>query len=219
MPPRNRSHNSKKKSMGASLEMAQFLDAGANKIKKRIRDLERLLRKKKDILPDTVIIEKERTLDALRLELENAELKTKAKKYSTKYHMVRFFERKKALRKYNQILKQYNNDKSNESLKEQLNERKIDLCYIANFPRTEKYIALYANDDSVDSDKSANKKENHIRKLIIEQMENDSLPISFDDILAGKKLEKNHSGISTKSIENDTNVDNESDDNEDDFFE
>lgn len=220
MPPRNKSHHSsKKKSMGSSLEMAQFLDAGANKIKKRIRDLERLLRKKKDILPDTVIIEKERTLDALKLELENAELKRKAKKYSAKYHMVRFFERKKALRKYNQILKKYNNDKSNESLKKQLLERKIDLCYIVNFPRTEKYIALYANDDDDDNTDSSNKVENPIRKLIIEQMENNTLPISFDDILAGKKLEKNHSGIVTKSTDNIDNTVNESDDNEDDFFE
>ena len=68
------------KALGSSLEMSQIMDAGTNKIKRRIRDLERLLKKKKDILPSTVIIEKERNLQALRLELQNNELKNKIKK-------------------------------------------------------------------------------------------------------------------------------------------
>lgn len=67
------------KALGSSLEMSQIMDAGTNKIKRRIRDLERLLKKKKDILPSTVIIEKERNLQALRLELQNNELKNKIK--------------------------------------------------------------------------------------------------------------------------------------------
>lgn len=82
------------KALGSSLEMSQIMDAGTNKIKRRIRDLERLLKKKKDILPSTVIIEKERNLQALRLELQNNELKNKIKANAKKYHMVRFFEKK-----------------------------------------------------------------------------------------------------------------------------
>lgn len=33
------------KALGSSLEMSQIMDAGTNKIKRRIRDLERLLKK------------------------------------------------------------------------------------------------------------------------------------------------------------------------------
>ena len=117
--------NMRRKGMSSSLEMAQFLDAGVNKLKKRIRDIERLLKKKKDILPDTVIVEKERTLEALRMELETAELRSKAKKNVSKYRMIRFFERKKSLRKYKQVAKQLKEDPDNDELKEKLEKCKI----------------------------------------------------------------------------------------------
>ena len=200
MAPQNKS-NRRHNGMGSSLEMAQFLDAGVNKLKKRIRDIERLLRKKKDVLPDTVLVEKERTLDALRMELETAELRTKAKKNASKYHMIRFFERKKALRKYNKAAKQLEQDPKNKALKKQIKEYKTDLCYVVNFPKTEKYISLYPNELSEpteEKDKTAIRRET-FRKLIVKQSKEGTLPISFDDILKGKKLEKEHPGVILES--------------------
>ncbi|CCC70477.1 hypothetical protein NCAS_0E04070 [Naumovozyma castellii] len=198
----------KSKALGSSLEMAQFLDAGANKIKRRIRDLERLLKKKKDILPDTVIVEKERTLEALRMELENAELRHKTKQNAKKYHMVRFFETKKATRKYKKALKQLASakDKDEKELRgAQLLESKIDLCYVVNFPKTEKYIALYPTENTDDletgSEKTNISKENTnvrreaFRTLVANQLEEGTLPVSLEEIMKGKKLDKNGAGI------------------------
>ncbi|KAK5779062.1 Efg1p PWA37_003908 [Arxiozyma heterogenica] len=236
--------NKRRKGMGSPLEMAQFLDAGVNKLKKRIRDIERLLKKKKDILPDTVIVEKERTLEALRMELETAELRSKAKKNVSKYRMIRFFERKKSLRKYKQVTKQLKEDPNNDELKEKLEKCKIDVCYVVNFPKTEKYIALYptfsssSDNTTEEQDKTSIRRET-FRQLIMEQAKNETLPISFEDILKGKKLGKDHTGVSfeksdthkqpKKSAENhketDTNINNANESNrseeeeEDDFFE
>lgn len=222
------------RNVGASLEMAQFLDAGANKIKRRIRDIERLLQKKRDILPDTVIIDKERTLEALKLELENASVKQTIKKNSKKYHMIKFFERKKAMRKFKNALKELEDDEDNKKKKKSLKQAKIDLCYIVNFPKTEKYIALYPNNDDSETtkdnaaDEKANIKKQAIRDLIEKQMKEKSLPVSFEDILKGKKLDRDGTGI---SLEDDEDIekkssnrakqieDNNIEEEEDDFFE
>lgn len=199
MAPQNKS-NRRHNGMGSALEMAQFLDAGVNKLKRRIRDIERLLRKKKDVLPDTVLIEKERTLDALRMELESAELRTKAKKNASKYHMIRFFERKKALRRYNKTSKELEEDPKNKSLKKQLKECKYDLCYVVNFPKTEKYISLYPNssEDNQENDQTSIRRET-FKKLIKKQSKEGTLPVPFEDILKGKKLEKEHPGVNIET--------------------
>ncbi|SMN22398.1 similar to Saccharomyces cerevisiae YGR271C-A EFG1 Essential protein required for maturation of 18S rRNA [Maudiozyma saulgeensis] len=195
----------KQRALGSSLEMAQYLGAGTNKIKKRIRDIERLLVKKKDILPDTVILEKERTLEALKLELNGAELNQKAKKYSSKYHMVRFFERKKALKKYNQCLRKIEliPDDEREAYNKRLLGRKIDVCYAVNFPKTQKYISLYPSMDTPESEDSKSFKQRKIiRDLIAKQLEEGKLPVSFEDILKGKTLDKNTHGV---TVEDDNN--------------
>ncbi|CCH60481.1 hypothetical protein TBLA_0C06890 [Henningerozyma blattae CBS 6284] len=230
--------------LGTTSEMSQYIDAGANKIKKRIRDIERLLKKKRDILPDTVIVEKERTLDALKLELENAQMKHVVIKNAKKYHMIRFFETKKALRKYKNVLK--NLDKDDNASQKQLLEAKVNLCYVVNFPKTEKYIALFPSENKDDEnesesdeedkntsdklDKTQLRKEAYL-KLIKKKLKNGTLPVSFDNILKGQKLPKDHVGVSldeehkrqTESssakdslLESENQQDN---DEEDEFFE
>ncbi|CAI4063054.1 Efg1p SKDI_07G5200 [Saccharomyces kudriavzevii IFO 1802] len=184
--------------LGSSLEMSQIMDAGANKIKRRIRDLERLLRKKKDILPSTVIIEKERNLQALRLELQNNELKNKIKANAKKYHMVRFFEKKKALRKYNKLLKKSNESTVDKDLQDKLRAAKIELCYVINFPKTEKYIALYPKDVPSTDPKGVeltNIKRDQFLNLVAERMDTKTLDVSFEEILMGKKLDDDSIGL------------------------
>ncbi|CAI2015949.1 hypothetical protein SEUBUCD646_0G05140 [Saccharomyces eubayanus] len=223
------------RALGSSLEMSQIMDAGANKIKRRIRDLERLLEKKKDILPSTVIIEKERNLQALRLELQNNELKNKIKANAKKYHMVRFFEKKKALRKYNKLLKKANeSDSDDKDLQAQLRATKVELCYVINFPKTEKYIALYPNDTPSTDPKGVkltNIRREKFLKLVTERMDANALDVSFKDILMGKKLDEDSVGLTlsdksdnkSESHTSSTNDKNESavegEDEEDDFFE
>ncbi|KAL6943294.1 hypothetical protein ACO0RG_002287 [Hanseniaspora osmophila] len=199
----------------ASIQVASVIGAGTNKIKKKIRDIERLLAKKRDTLPDTVIVENERTLDALRLELKKSELKRLAQKYSKKYHMVKFFEKKKALKLYNRELKQKPINK------ETIVERAVDLCYTVNFPKTEKYVSLYpksskskkkqsnsekegtGNDDNSSDDESENtaeapetvQKREFFRELIRKHYLNKTLPLGVNEILNGKTLPNEDLGI------------------------
>lgn len=185
---------------GPSLEMAQFIDAGSNKIKKRIRDLERLLTRKRDVLPDTIIVEKERTLEALKLELENAKMKQKVKENAKKYHMIRFFERKKALRRYKKALKLAEDSNKESVAAKDLIEKKIDLCYVVNFPKTEKYIALYPTNENVEEKSDNGSKKTEIRRkafrdLIATQLEEGTLPVSLKDISRGKKLNRDGTGV------------------------
>ncbi|CAI7323356.1 BAD_collapsed_G0022910.mRNA.1.CDS.1 [Saccharomyces cerevisiae] len=194
-----KSQRKRNKALGSSLEMSQIMDAGTNKIKRRIRDLERLLKKKKDILPSTVIIEKERNLQALRLELQNNELKNKIKANAKKYHMVRFFEKKKALRKYNRLLKKIKESGADDKdLQQKLRATKIELCYVINFPKTEKYIALYPNDTPSTDPKGVeltNLRREQFLKLVAERMDANTLNVSFEEILKGKKLDEDSIGL------------------------
>ncbi|EDO16504.1 hypothetical protein Kpol_513p20 [Vanderwaltozyma polyspora DSM 70294] len=224
--------NRRTKNAGSSLEMSHFIDAGANKIKSKIRDIERLLKKKRDTLPDTVIIEKERTLDALKLELENAKVRQVIKKNAKKYHMVRFFERKKALRRYKQAVKDLEDKPENKKYIKNLEKSKIDLCYVVNFPKTEKYISLYPvnEEENSEHDADSNLEQTKLRreaflKLVEQQYKENTLPVSLQKILQGKKLEKENTGV-TLNKPNSKSEDaivrhahQEEEDEEDDFFE
>ncbi|SCU79559.1 LADA_0B01530g1_1 [Lachancea dasiensis] len=214
---------------GKSIQLAHVLGSGSNKIKKKIRDIERLLQRKKDVLPDTVLIEKERALDALRLELQNAEMRVKVQNNAKKYHMVRFFERKKALRRYNQAVKNAN--------KKDIRERAIDLCYVVNFPKTEKYIALYPaeeNEGFTESKTGIEKtdaRRSTYRDLVASKMDSDDLPVSLSGILKGDKLSREHNGLQLKSPQSSSSdagpssrgpshmQEEDEDEEEDDFFE
>lgn len=219
---------------GTSLEIASVIGSGANKIKRKIRDIERLLNKKRDALPDTVILEKERTLEALKFELKTSELKQKAKKNARKYHMVRFFERKKALRRYKQALKQSKLASDDEKVQESLLQRKIDLCYVVNFPKTEKYIALYPSttQDGVSQTAKRGLQKTDIRRkafreVVSKQLLEGSLPVSLDNILQGKKLNKEGTGVALDDEESEADDDlganvregKEGEEDEDEFFE
>ncbi|SCW02101.1 LAFE_0E14202g1_1 [Lachancea fermentati] len=233
MESKNRRRNNR--SLGSSIQLANVLGSGANKIKKKIRDIERLLQRKRDTLPDTVLIEKERALEALQFELKNAETRQKIKKNAKKYHMVRFFERKKAIRRYTQALKQAQAHPDEASYKDALQERAIDVCYVVNFPKTEKYIALYPSENDVES-RDENVKRGIIktserrkafRIAVTKQLQDGTLPVSLEEILGGKKLRKEGTGImlDTKVVSNEKkqqsafDEDTPANDEEDDFFE
>ncbi|PRT54869.1 rRNA-processing protein EFG1 [Wickerhamiella sorbophila] len=100
--------------------------AGASKIRKRIRDLQRLLRKPG--LSATKKVETERALASFEQDLEKVKTRNVEKKNAQKYHMVRFFDKKKAIRR----------------LKHDGQEALADWYYVTTFPISEKYSALYA---------------------------------------------------------------------------
>jgi hypothetical protein len=68
----------------------QIHASSVNAVRKRIRDVTRLLERKED-LPADVRIEKERALAAYNQELAQAEEEKVRQRMIKKYHMVRFF--------------------------------------------------------------------------------------------------------------------------------
>ncbi|KAH3679939.1 hypothetical protein WICMUC_000682 [Wickerhamomyces mucosus] len=181
------------------------IGSGSSKINKKIRDIERLLSKKRDQLPSDILVEKERQLAALKTELNNLSEVQKVKKIAKKYHMVRFFEKKKALRKYKQIKKEYDqlivdvaDKKDLKKLRKKLTHHEIDLAYVVNFPKDQKYIALYPTEDNNLPSNDPNKKKglqktenekNAFKKQIEKWLKDDQLPVSIEDILSGKSYE------------------------------
>lgn len=168
-------------------DLESVINSGSNKIKRKIRDIERLLAKKKETLPDTILIEKERYLKTLNLELKNNELKQKAQKYSKKYHMVRFFEKKKSLKNYK---------KSVADKKADLHKEELELIYAYNFPKCEKYVSLYPKKEMDDSDSS--KDRDFYKKELESHWKNNTLPLSIADILKGKKRNPEEIGLLIK---------------------
>ena len=158
-PKKNKSHR-----VEAS---ASFNTTSVNPLKKKIRDLTRLL-DRAESMPADVRIDGERALEAYRQELAAAEEDRQRQRMIKKYHMVRFFgmssaawaspitqaeanihpaERQKATRLLKRLRKKLaassSPDESAE-LKKRLHEADVDLHYTLYCPIHQKYTALYA---------------------------------------------------------------------------
>ncbi|CUM62783.1 uncharacterized protein PRCAT00000341001 [Priceomyces carsonii] len=198
-----KAQKSNRRPNGTSIEISGALGSGTSRLKKKIRDIERLL--KKNNLPADVRNENERGLKALRVELEHSQVSSKAKKTAKKYHMVRFFEKKKVVRRLKQAKKNLDEVSKTEVRKDIKKARKavkqyeIDLAYVLLYPKTEKYISLYPNakdEDEIDLSNEKVKKgiqeteqrKRAFRKEMETLIDNGELPVSIDDILEGKAV-------------------------------
>ncbi|KAF4978401.1 hypothetical protein FZEAL_5219 [Fusarium zealandicum] len=115
--------------------------------KKRTRTIERLLKRNKD-LPANVQNDLERELIALKSTVSDKAFQRKRSAMISKYHMVRFFERKKASRLAKQLRKKIDETESSEEideLKRDLHVAEVDEAYTQHFPHAEAYISLYTN--------------------------------------------------------------------------
>lgn len=136
---------------------------------KKIRDLNRILKRLRSSLENGEQAEKtteEREKSEVEInqiiqriaELENAKennkLKDLKKKHESRYHMVKFFERKKVTRLIHKIIKQLNNLKEHDfearkKLESQRQALEDDLTYIMYYPINMKYVALYAESETM----------------------------------------------------------------------
>ena len=148
----------------------------------RIHSLRNLLAR--DSLPPQIKIEKERELAGLLFDQQKDKLKSESSKMITRYHKVRFFERKKAERKLNQLVRrreglvrgggdggiegdptgeedrvqsQKDRQKKLKDLEQQIRGAKVDLNYTIYSPLNAKYISLFAH--GPDSQKSGQAEE------------------------------------------------------------
>lgn len=138
-------------------------NTNVNPLKKRRRDLQRLLKHSGETLAADVRVNYERELAACDAEIEIAHSAAERSRMIKRYHMVRFFERKKAtrlLKKARQRLAQARSQQAptaedstaNEStvntseiaeLEAEVHAREIDLNYTLFFPLSEVYVSLY----------------------------------------------------------------------------
>ncbi|KAG1463488.1 hypothetical protein G6F56_005272 [Rhizopus delemar] len=132
----------------------------ASKIKKRLRDVQRMLRSK-DRFSAQAITEAKRRLRSLQYELGEKTVDEKERKMVNKYHKVKHFERKKVQRKIKQAetsLEKATDSTNKEVLQAQLDEWKIKQLYINHFPKTVAYVSLFPQDNE-DDEKSVARKE------------------------------------------------------------
>ncbi|KAJ4310853.1 rRNA-processing protein efg1 [Fusarium piperis] len=116
--------------------------------KKRTRTIERLLKRNHD-LPANVHNDLERELAALKSTVSDKAFQKKRSAMISKYHMVRFFERKKASRLARQLRKKIEETEAPEELEElkrDLHVAEVDEAYTQHFPHAETYISLYPID-------------------------------------------------------------------------
>ncbi|PLB45675.1 hypothetical protein P170DRAFT_414102 [Aspergillus steynii IBT 23096] len=147
-----------------------------NELKKRIRDVKRLLNKV-DLPADARIVQ-ERALAGYEKDLEDENSRRDRSKMIKKYHFVRFLDRKTATKDVNRLLRREkalaeSDDASSKKSKlaQKIHVARVNLNYTIYYPLTEKYIALYAKvkkdkerdpkDDTNDSDDDAGFKAIH----------------------------------------------------------
>lgn len=181
------------------IDLSSVLNHGSSRIKKKMRDIRRLL--KKDGLPSDLVIANERALKTLEMELANVETNKKAQKFASRYHKVRFFERKKAGRHYKhekRKLEQLKDEKHQlkkekkdySDIKKQIKEqeaithkRAVEYAYTLNFPDTEKYISIYRTNNE-DPEKMSRKAQKGLKK--VETKRRDYLQRYSDELDQGK---------------------------------
>ncbi|MCJ1465420.1 18S rRNA maturation protein [Pseudocyphellaria aurata] len=117
-----------------------------SRLKKKIRDTTRVLNYS-DKLPADVRIEKERALIGYQHDLDQVASKKRRKEMIKKYHMVRFFERKRATRILNRLQKRLHSTTvgtaNYENLQTEIHNAEVDLNYSMYHPLDEKYTSLY----------------------------------------------------------------------------
>ncbi|OOF95988.1 hypothetical protein ASPCADRAFT_30142, partial [Aspergillus carbonarius ITEM 5010] len=125
-----------------------------NELKKRIRDVKRLLNKA-DLPADARIVQ-ERALAGYENDLEEELKRRDRSKMIKKYHFVRFLDRKTASKDISRLtrrekeiagsstLESKEKERKLKALAEKLHVARVNLNYTIYYPLSEKYIALYA---------------------------------------------------------------------------
>ncbi|VVT50282.1 uncharacterized protein SAPINGB_P002690 [Magnusiomyces paraingens] len=207
--------------------------AGTSRLRRKIRDTERLLRNGKFLENNAEKrAEVERALGALRAQLEDAEALQRAREMATKYHKIRFVERKKALRRVVQEVKAIaaaataaantkTDDEKNNEIKNQdkLRALEVDLYYTIVFPRSENYVSLYPTSDEPEDAQVRNRVRETVRREIRKMMDVEVLPSGFvivEETGEDTKPEVSEDGKDTRNEDEEEKDEEEKKDEEDD---
>ncbi|URE27374.1 hypothetical protein MUK42_26202 [Musa troglodytarum] len=163
-------------------------------LKNQIRSTERLLRKD---LPNEVRRAQEQKLNELKKQQELQTRLALEHKIRLRDRKIKFFERRKIERMIRRLEKQQrasSDHVSDERILDQLSKLKEDLNYVRFFPKTEKYVSLFAGGDNPDIVDKRNKLRDQIKANLIAAAANgkdlegsetasddDALDVSEDD--------------------------------------
>ncbi len=193
--------------MSTSVMMSSSQSSTPNgNLKKRIRDTTRLLTRSN--LPADMRREMERKLAALQGALAEKSQNDLEREMAIKYRMVKFFERKKAMRKLVSAQRSGND--------EAVKAAQLDLAYILHYPKDLKYISLYpkeASSEAVVAQREA------IRKEISEKVALLGAETMLGKVLKAKAADLQDSADDDDSDdddEDDEDSENDSDDDDDD---
>lgn len=163
-------------------EIAAFpVQVGVSKLRKKLRDLTRVL--KKNQFDATKKAATERAIEAVKAELNDLVKNKKVRELARRYHMVRFFERKKAMRRLRRVVKEEPDNK------EKLQIAEAGWYYVNQFPIEKKYVAIFVNEKAEKPD---------FFKEILDQVKKGELPsgIENDDSVAFQKFPIDKTNIS-----------------------
>jgi len=134
-------------------------------LKARIRDLDRLLRHGAG-LPANVRVDREREVVALRARLADTVQEARRRRRIARYHMVRFFERKKAARVLRRAEREREEARAGGAeevvlrrLEERVRRARVDFNYAVYSPLEWKYCALWPKAKKEDGDEAEGKDE------------------------------------------------------------
>lgn len=127
--------------------------SSCSQLKQRIRDLTRLLNKP-DLDP-IIKQHKERDLARVQAALESKQKENEAAKIDARYKHIKFYEKRKILRKLAGLQRQLSTlysksggdvmSAEEKAIRKQIAQWQLDRDYVEYYPHGEKYIALYAN--------------------------------------------------------------------------
>ncbi|KAJ5208356.1 hypothetical protein N7449_002735 [Penicillium cf. viridicatum] len=116
-----------------------------NDLKKRIRDVKRLLNKM-DLSADARILQ-ERALAGYEQDLADETTRRERSSLIKKYHFVRFLDRKTATKELNRLTRREKEEdldsKQKARLAAKIHTCRVNLNYTIYYPLTEKYISIY----------------------------------------------------------------------------
>lgn len=131
-------------------------------LKNQIRNVRRFLQKRGDSMAPDVKREQERKLQALERKQVASVQNEKERKLAKRYHHVKFFEKKKVLKKIKQLEKRAKaaaaaaaassdgaarTDQGADAIQRDLRRQRDNLVYVEFFPKDAKYVSLFAKKD------------------------------------------------------------------------
>ncbi|KXT12732.1 hypothetical protein AC579_8898 [Pseudocercospora musae] len=125
-----------------------------NELKSQVRSLRRLLERD---LPANVRVEKERALQTVIKELEDAEKAKKKSEIIGRWHKVRFFDRQKAERRLKKARKALEDAaEADAELQKQMEDCEVDVNYAMYYPLEVDYVPLFPSKRKKDGGETEN---------------------------------------------------------------